>query len=129
MAWMAGLLYLPRLFVYHAQCNDAPGHARFLVMERRLYYGIMAPAAIGTLLAGGVMLWGYALPAYGGQFWLWGKLVLVAGLVAHHLVCGRYVACFREQRAVPSVRFLRWFNEIPAVLMVGIVVLATVRPF
>ncbi|MGV0005574.1 MAG: CopD family protein [Candidatus Porifericomitaceae bacterium WSBS_2022_MAG_OTU9] len=129
IAWLAGLLYLPRLFVYHAECNDAPGHERFLIMERRLYYGIMAPAGILTILFGGIMLWQYALEAYGDQWWLWLKLLLLAALAAHHLYCGYYVSRFRNGKPLPSALFFRWFNEIPAMLMVGIVILATVRPF
>ena len=129
IAWMAGLLYLPRLFVYHAECADAPGHERFLIMERRLYYGIMAPAAILTIAMGTAMLWQYALEAYGNQWWLWLKLLLLAALVAHHLWCGHYVKAFRTGAPVPSALFFRWFNEAPALLMVGIVILATVKPF
>lgn len=129
IAWMAGLLYLPRLFVYHAECDDAPGHERFLIMERRLYYGIMAPAAMLTIAMGTAMLWHGSLEAHKDQWWLWLKLLLLAALAAHHLWCGRYVKAFRTGAPVPSALFFRWFNEAPALLMVGIVILATVKPF
>ena len=129
ISWMAGLLYLPRLFVYHAQCEDKVGQERFKIMERRLYRGIMTPAGIGTVLFGLWLLLSPGIEVWMGSYWLLLKLILVLGLIAHHILCGHFVAAFRRDQNKHSHQFYRWFNEVPAVLMIGIVILASVRPF
>jgi len=129
MAWLAGLLYLPRLFVYHAMCEDAPGKERFKVMERKLHNGIMAPSGILSLVFGLWLLFGQSWNAYPGQWWLHLKLFLAALLIAYHLYCIKLLADFRLERGIRSRGFYRWINEVPAVLMLGIVLLAVAKPF
>jgi putative membrane protein len=126
VTWFAGLFYLPRLFVYHALATDAIGIERFKLMERKLYYGIMAPAAVLTI-AFGVWLWlGYGIA--GG--WLYAKLALVAILIVHHLWLGKLMRDFREDRNRHGDVFYRWINEIPALpALVGIVLLVVFKPF
>ena len=126
VSWFAGLFYLPRLFVYHAMATDAIGIERFKMMERKLYYGIMAPSAVLTI-ASGVWLWlGYGIT--GG--WLYAKLALVAILVAHHLWLGKLMRDFRRDRNQHSDVFYRWINEIPAVpVLIAIVLLVVFKPF
>ncbi|PZN28994.1 MAG: protoporphyrinogen oxidase HemJ [Proteobacteria bacterium] len=126
VTWFAGLFYLPRLFVYHAQASDAPSLERFQVMERRLFVimtiGAVLTAAFGVAM---VMVAPYLLA--GG--WLHAKLTLVAVLIAYHLWCWRLIKQLGSGRARHSDRWYRWFNEVPGVLLIAIVVLAVVKPF
>ena len=126
VSWFAGLFYLPRLFVYHAMATDAIGIERFKMMERKLYYGVMAPSAVLTIVSG-VWLWlGYGIN--GG--WLYAKLALVAILVAHHLWLGKLMRDFRRDRNRHGDVFYRWINEIPALpVLVAIVLLVVFKPF
>jgi len=125
VTWFAGLFYLPRLFVYHTMTDDTAGHERFKVMERKLYFGIMAPGAVLTI-AFGLWLWlGYGLS--GG--WLHAKLALVAVLIAYHLWCGKLVNDFKYGRNTRSHVWYRWFNEFPVVVLIAVVILAVVKPF
>ena len=128
VSWFAGLFYLPRLFVYHAMAaaDDRIGIERMKTMERKLYYGIMAPAAVLTI-AFGVWLWlGYGFS--GG--WLHAKLGLVLVLVAFHLYLGRLMRDFAHDRNRHGHVFYRWINEIPALpLLVAIVWLVVAKPF
>src|SRR5262245_22378138 len=125
VTWFAGLFYLPRLFVYHAMTQDTPGRERFKIMERKLYYGIMAPGAVLSIVSG-LWLWlGYGIA--GG--WLYAKLTLVAMLVAYHLWCGRLIADFRYDRNVHDHVWYRWFNELPTVILIAVVILVVVKPF
>jgi len=127
VAWFAGLFYLPRLFVYHSQAapDDAIGIARFKVMERKLFYGIMTPGAVLTLVSG-VWLWfGYGFS--GG--WLHAKVALVAILVAYHAYCGKLMLDFKHDRNRYGHVFYRWLNEFPTVLLLAIVILVVVKPF
>jgi putative membrane protein len=125
VTWFAGLFYLPRLFVYHAMAADREGIERFKVMERKLYYGIMTPG--GVLGIGfGLWLWlGFGIS--GG--WLHAKLGLVLLLIGYHLWCGRLLKDFAADRNTRSHVWFRWFNEVPVVLLIGVVVLAVVKPF
>lgn len=123
-AWFAGLLYLPRLFVYHADCEDLVGKERFMSMEKKLYWYIMLPAMLMTVLLG-LMLIGYGV-AIGG--WLAVKLLLVAGVLVFHGTLFFYMRRLAGGRH-PSARFFRLYNEIPTVLLIGIVLLAVVKPF
>ena len=129
IAWYVGLLYLPRLFVYHASCEDEPGRERFKIMERKLFFGIMTPAAVLTLVLGLWMVFAYAWAASAGLLWLHVKLVLAVVLLAYHVYCGKLLFDFRHDRNVHSSLFYRWFNEFPAILLLAIVILAVVRPF
>jgi putative membrane protein len=125
IAWFAGLFYLPRLFVYHAQSSDAVSVERFKVMERKLYRGIMTPCMV-LALAFGLWLWlGYGFR--GG--WLHAKLALVAVLMAYHFWLGRLLRDFARDANPHSHVFYRWINELPLVLLAAIVVLVVVKPF
>ena len=125
VTWFAGLFYLPRLFVYHAQTTDAPGSERFKVMERKLYFGIMTPGAVLTL-ATGLWLWlGYGFR--GG--WLDAKLALVAVLIAYHVYCGKLLLDFRYGRNRHGHVFYRWLNEFPVIVLVAVAILVVVKPF
>ena len=126
VTWFAGLFYLPRLFVYHVVTRDAPGLERFVIMERRLY-GIMTLGAILAALFGLSMI--ARAPAYLSMGWLDVKLVLVAALVAYHLWCRSLMHQLRDGTNTHGERWFRFFNEVPALLLIAIVVLAVVKPF
>jgi putative membrane protein len=125
VAWFAGLFYLPRLFVYHAQSQDAASNERFKMMERKLYRGIMTPCMVLTLVFGTWMWLGYGF--HGG--WLRAKLVLVALLVGYHFWLGRLAEDFAAAANRRSHVFYRWINELPLVLLAAIVILVVVKPF
>jgi putative membrane protein len=126
VTWFAGLFYLPRLFVYHASTTDAAGLERFQVMEKRLF-AIMTIGAVLTVAFG---LWLVERsPALLAAGWLRAKLVLVALLIAYHLFTWRVMRDFAAGRNARSARWYRWFNEIPSLLLIGIVLLAVLRPF
>lgn len=132
ISWMAGLLYLPRLFVYHCEAEPGtPQSETFKVMEAKLSRFIMRPAMIATLLFGLALIGipgspGY-LPYAGG--WLWLKLVLVAGLLAAHFAMMGWRDDFARDRNVRPQRFFRIANEVPTLLMIGIVICVVVKPF
>lgn len=129
VAWMAGLFYLPRLFVYHASVpRGSQRSAIFKVMERRLQNAIMTPAMLAS--------WGFGvlLMATPGivdwhRGWMWAKLVLAVALTAYHLVLGRWRAAFAEDRNTHLPRLFRIANEIPTVVLIAIVILVVVKPF
>ena len=125
VTWFAGLFYLPRLFVYHAQSADSVSTERFKVMERRLFFGIMTPGAVLTVVSGAWLWlgWGFS----GG--WLHAKLALVAVLIAYHAWCGKLLADFRRDRNTHSHVWFRWFNEFPVLVLAAIVILVVVKPF
>lgn len=127
--WFAGLFYLPRLFVYHAMAEDQAGIDRFKVMERKLFYGIMTPGAVLTFVFGIWMLVDYAWAAYASAGWLHVKLLLLALMVVYHVWCGILLVDFKRDRNTRSHVWFRWFNEVPVLFLVGIVILATVKPF
>jgi putative membrane protein len=125
VSWFAGLFYLPRLFVYHAEATDGPSNERFKVMERKLYRGIMTPTMVLTL-ASGLWLWlGYGFS--GG--WLHAKLALVAALVAYHFWLGAMRRDFAADANRRSHKFYRLINEVPLVILLAIVILVVVKPF
>jgi protoporphyrinogen IX oxidase len=126
VTWFAGLFYLPRLFVYHASATDADGIERFCVMESRLFV-IMT---IGAVLTAAFGAWLLALnPGLLGTAWMRAKLVLVALLIGYHAFTWRLVHDFAAGRNERSARWYRWFNELPSLLLIGIVLLAVARPF
>ena len=129
VSWFAGLFYLPRLFVYHAQCTDAAGNARFKIMERKLLLGIMLPMSILVLLTGVWLLEGYAWMLYKNAGWLHLKLAFVFLLYLYFGLCWKYVLDFKHDRNKHSHVFFRWFNEIPLIFLVAIVILVVVKPF
>ncbi len=126
VTWFAGLFYLPRLFVYHADAVDAVSQERFAVMERRLFI-LMSIGAVATAAFGVALI--IALPAYLKMGWLHAKLGLVAVLIGYHLACGRFVRAFAEHRNAHSSKWFRGFNEVPSLLLIGIVILVIVKPF
>jgi putative membrane protein len=113
VTWFAGLFYLPRLFVYHSMATDKTS---------------MTPGAVITLITGFWMLYDYAWGFYKQAGWLHAKLFLVAILVAYHLYCGYLLQCFKHDRNKHSHVFYRWLNEFPVVILIGVVILAVVRP-
>ena len=129
VTWFAGLFYLPRLYIYHTMAEDEVGRERCKVMERKLYYGITTPGAVLTWLFGIWMLVDYAWAAYGNSGWLHAKLLLLVVMVGYHLWCGRLLKAFRDGRNTHSHVWYRWFNEVPVIFLVAIVILATVKPF
>ena len=128
VTWFAGLFYLPRLFVYHAMSDDLPSIERFKIMERKLYYGIMTPGAILTIIFG-MWLWlGYGISGISGSWWLHAKLFLVTVLVAYHYYCGRLLTDFKLDRNRHGHIYYRWFNEIPVIILIVVVILVVVKP-
>lgn len=126
VTWFAGLFYLPRLFVYHVRAEDAVGRERFRKMERRLF-AIMTIGAAATAVLG---LWMLALnPGLLLSGWFHAKLVLVVALVAYHYWCLRWIGWLAEDRPPHGSLWLRWFNEVPTLLLLAIVALAVVKPF
>ena len=127
VAWFAGLFYLPRLFVYHAMAEDKISIDRFKIMERKLYFGIMTPCMVITLILGMWLLAGYNIGA--GQGWMHAKLALVLVLIAQHFYLGKLMMDFREERNKRSHVFYRWLNEIPTLpALIAIVILVIVKP-
>jgi len=124
VTWFAGLFYLPRLFVYHAMAEDAVSRERFKLMERKLYYGIMTPGAVLTIVFGTWLWLGYGITGA----WLHAKLILVAVLIAYHFWCGKLLSDFRHDRNTRSHVWFRWFNELPVVILFAVVILAVVKP-
>ncbi len=132
ISWMAGLLYLPRLFVNHCGTEiGSPESELFKVMEEKLARIIMRPAMIATLLFGLALIGMPGTPGYIMQAgaWLWVKLALVVGLIAAHFAMMGWRRDFEADRNVRSDRFYRIANEVPTLLMVGIVICVIVKPF
>jgi len=126
VTWFAGLFYLPRLYLYHADATDAISIARFEIMERRLF-AIMTIGAVLTITFGLAML--VESPVYLSMSWLRVKLSLVLLLVAYHGYCFKLLRDFAKHRNTRSARWYRGFNELPSLLLIGIVILAVVKPF
>ncbi|MBP1150195.1 MULTISPECIES: protoporphyrinogen oxidase HemJ [Methylocaldum] len=129
VTWFAGLFYLPRLFVYHTMSADAVSVERFKIMERKLYFGIMTPGMILTLVFGLWMLHDYAWEDYGDSGWLRVKLFLIGLLVGYHALCGKWLRDLKYDRNGHSHIFFRWMNEVPVLFLFAIVLLATLKPF
>ena len=125
VTWLAGLLYLPRLFVYHAQAEDRISIERFKLMERKLFWGIATPGGVLAVVFG---LWLWLGWFQGAGLWLDAKLALVALLVAYHLWCGKLMVDFRLERNTRSHVWFRWFNEIPVVILFAVVLLVVFKP-
>ena len=131
VTWFAGLFYLPRLFVYHAMTDDEPGRERFKVMERKLM--VMTHIGMGlTWIFGLAMLFGYAWELFSNMErigWLHAKLFLLVLLTGYTIWCSRLVKTFARDANTRSHTWFRWFNEVPVVFLVLIVLLATLKPF
>lgn len=128
VTWFAGLFYLPRLFVYHSMSNDQISIDRFKIMERKLYYGIMTPGAVLTIIFGLWLLHGYGFALYKNAIWLHIKLALVLVLIGFHLYCGYLRKQFQQDKNRHSHVFYRILNEIPIFILIAIVILAIVKP-
>ena len=125
VTWFAGLFYLPRLFVYHVSATDEISRARFVVMERRLFTMTTIGGAL-TLVFGILMV--QMAPAYLQQPWLHAKLTLVLLVIGYQIWCLQLMGALREGRSRHSERWYRMFNEVPGLLLIGIVILAVVKP-
>ena len=128
ITWMAGIFYLPRLFVYHVQAiaeNDERGDARFKIMERKLFWGIMTPSAILTIVFGAWLWLGYGIT---GKWMMW-KLLIVLALVVFHAVCWWHMLAFRAGGNTYTERYFRVMNELPVFALFAIVFLVVVKPF
>lgn len=127
VTWFAGLFYLPRLFVYHAQSEDSISKERFKIMERKLYRGIMVPSMVVAIALG---IWLVVLaPAWLSQGWLHAKLSLVLALLIYHFICAAMLKQFAADQNTRSHVFYRWFNEAPVLVLVAVVILVVVKPF
>ena len=127
VCWFAGLFYLPRLFVYHAMSEDEASKERFCIMERKLYRGIMLPSMLATVIFG---LWLLHLnPAWLSMGWMHIKLVLVVILIGYHHLCGAQLKRFARGDNTRSHVFYRWFNEVPVLFLIAIVLLVVIKPF
>lgn len=127
VCWFAGLFYLPRLFVYHSLSSDAVSRDRFSLMERKLYRGIMGPSMIATFVFGIWLI--YLSPGWMSQGWMHAKLTLVILLTGYHHMCGAQLKRFARDENTRTDKFYRWFNEIPVLILLAIVILVVVKPF
>ena len=125
VTWFAGLFYLPRLFVYHAMSEDQISKDRFKIMERKLFFGIMTPGLIVTLVFG---IWLLLLGDYMDQLWIHIKLGLIAILIVYHIHCGKLLLDFKHDRNTRTHVYYRWYNEIPVIFLIAIIFLAVLRP-
>ena len=126
-AWFAGLFYLPRLFVYHSMADDKISLDRFIVMEKKLLYGIMTPSGILTIFFGLLLTYFY-YPIYLEQTWLALKILLVIILVFYHIWCIYLYKDFSKNENKHSHIWYRWFNEFPVVILISIIALAIYKP-
>jgi protoporphyrinogen IX oxidase len=127
ITWLSGLFYLPRLFVYHITATGPSDNERFKVMEKKLYYVITTPSAVLATLFGMIVL-SYGFSGYMQLAWMQWKLAFVLLLWLYHSLCGKYVYDFSRDQNKHSEKYYRLFNEIPALLLVGIVILVVVKP-
>lgn len=129
VTWFSGLFYLPRLFVYHAMSDDKISIDRFKVMEKKLFYGIATPGGLLTIIFGFCLLVSNGITSYSGQLWLSLKMILIAVLVLYHIYCFSLLQDFKYNRNKHTHIWYRWFNEVPVLILVGIVLLAVIKPF
>ena len=133
ITYFAAVFYLPRLYVYHAMSNaehpdDEVSNERFKVMERKLYRGIMNPSLVVMVILGGYLA--YANWAvYAAFYWLHVKLLIVAGLMVYHYLCYQHLVAFRENANMKGHVYFRWFNEVPVLALIAIIILVVVQPF
>ena len=123
VTWFAGLFYLPRLFVYHAQSDDQVSKDRFKIMERKLFWGIMTPGAIFTIIFGGLLIEYHGMP-----YWIQMKILLVFFLVLYHVWCGALLQQFKVDMNTHSHVWYRIFNEVPVIFLVLIIYLVVYKP-
>lgn len=125
VTWFAGIFYLPRLFIYHSESDDALSLSRFQLMEKRLY-GMMNVGASLTAVFGLLLLW--LNPGLLMFTWFQLKLALLAGLIVYHLRCRNWMGRLQRGEMPADTRWLRWFNEIPVIFLLGIIGLAIAKP-
>jgi putative membrane protein len=129
LAWMSGMMYLPRLFVYHAESTGGSEKSEtFKVMERRLYRGITTPAMIATWIFGLWLAFGYGIVDF-SQGWMWLKAALVIALSGVHGFYGRLLKDFANDRNTRPAKFFRMINEVPFLIAIGIVIAVIAKPF
>lgn len=128
VTWFAGLFYLPRLFVYHAMSSDQTSIERFKIMERKLFFGIMTPGGILTIVFGIGLLYSGNWLASSLPLWLSLKLVLIGALVVYHLHCGKLLLDFKHDRNRRTHVYYRWYNELPVLILIAVILLAVLRP-
>jgi putative membrane protein len=128
VTWFAGLFYLPRLFVYHAMSEDQTSIDRFKIMERKLYYGIATPGALLTFIFGLGIIFTIGWEYYLMQLWFQIKLGLLMLMVLYHVFCAKLLIDFKHDRNAHSHVWYRWFNEIPVIFLIAIILLAVLRP-
>ncbi|MDE0279484.1 MAG: CopD family protein [Gammaproteobacteria bacterium] len=124
VTWFAGMFYLPRLFVYHAMCTDEAGNARFKTMERKLFFGIMTPGGVLTIVFG---LWLWLDYGFSGQWLMW-KLLIVMLLLVYHGWCLVVMRSFQDDRNTRGHVYYRVMNELPVFGLIAIVLLAVLKP-
>jgi len=124
VTWFAGLFYLPRLFVYHAMSKDKISQERFIIMERKLFFGIMTPGAFLTIFFGG---WLWKLDGITEQ-WLKIKVSLVMLLLIYHYLCFKYLIDFKNNKNKHTHIYFRWFNEVPVLALIAIIYLVEFKP-
>lgn len=129
VSWFAGLFYLPRLFVYHAESKSKDVSETLKVMERRLYRGIMTPAMLLTFASGLWMTIDYAWQTYQGSQWLHVKITAALLLIGYHHMLGAWMKKFQKDTNKYSGKFYRIINEVPLLFLIGILVLVLVKPF
>ena len=128
ITWFAGIFYLPRLFVYHAACEDEISSEHFKIMERKLYRLIMTPSMVITLTLGFGML-AMAWQGLSVQSWIWIKIALVGLLVVYHLHCGWIINAFATNTQYRSEKFFRIYNELPVLILIPVILLVVLQPF
>ena len=128
VTWFAGLFYLPRLFVYHAQSEDSISQERFKIMERKLFWGIMTPGALLTFVFG-LGLWHTWANSGASIGWLHAKLTLALLLLGYHVWLGKLMLDFKHNRNTHTHTFYRWINELPVLVLFGAVYLVIFKPF
>jgi protoporphyrinogen IX oxidase len=127
VAWFSGLFYLPRLFVYHSMAKDKTSLDRFIIMEKKLLWGIMTPSALLTILFGLILTCMY-MPEYLSQPWLQIKISLVTILLIYHIWCIKIYRNFLRNRNKNSHVWFRWFNEFPVLMLTLIIILVVYKP-
>jgi len=127
VSWFAGLFYLPRLFVNHADFPEGPVHDRLSLMERKLYR-FVTPIMWLALISGTALVW-LEWDMIGGDLWFYLKMAIVALLIAYHYYCGCLLHTFAAGRNTRSHIFYRWFNEAPVLALMAVVILVVVKPF
>lgn len=126
VTWFAGLFYLPRLFIYHAQADSTPDRQRFTLMERRLF-AIMTLGAVLTAALGAILL--FVNSGLLNQGWFRTKLLILVAMLVYHYRCWRWIRVLERGALPTNTRWLRWFNEIPVVFLLSIICLAIVKPY